>query len=247
MDDYFPFLSLLYMYDENELEDSMSENSVEDSSDIDLVCYEDLLNKYKLNVKLLQKQNTHNSDNCVINSCIHGKNKCKIYCTICKDTFSCWQCHNDSSEHIISPYRMFDDNTVKIQCVKCNNIQKWNNNCYKCNCEFGNYHCKECKLIEICNEENNIFHCKKCKLCYYGDKTQFIHCNKCNCCLLENIYDEHICIIDKRHNKCSICLDEINNGAQIKALKCGHILHHLCCEILLNSDNKNCPLCKSII
>jgi RING finger and CHY zinc finger domain-containing protein 1 len=236
MDDYYVLFSSLCMYNssDDDLEDSLSERS---DSNIDLACYEDLLDEYKLNIKLLQEQN--------INTCIHGKNRCKIYCDICDETFNCTLCHNEQHDN----HKIYINEKVKIKCINCDTLQKWNEKCKKCSVVFGDYFCKECNLIRVCGSDmfhDNMFHCKKCNLCYHGDRTDYKHCNKCDCCMIKDIYSTHVCIKDRKNDKCIICLDDLTNGSHIRALKCGHTLHHICCKVLLD-NRKKCPLCKSVI
>merc|ERR1719210_96220 len=46
--------------------------------------------------------------------------------------------------------------------------------------------------------------------------------------------------------KCLICLDEFNDGDDVKTLPCLHIYHQKCIERWLNTDN-SCPVCKTAI
>merc|ERR1719210_94571 len=46
--------------------------------------------------------------------------------------------------------------------------------------------------------------------------------------------------------KCLICLDEFNDGDDVKTLPCLHIYHQKCIERWLNTDN-SCPVCKTVI
>jgi len=47
-------------------------------------------------------------------------------------------------------------------------------------------------------------------------------------------------------NKCLICLDEFNDGDDVKTLPCLHIYHQKCVERWLGTDN-SCPVCKTPI
>merc|ERR1719346_679164 len=46
--------------------------------------------------------------------------------------------------------------------------------------------------------------------------------------------------------KCLICLDEFNDGDDVKTLPCLHIYHQQCIERWLCTDN-SCPVCKTAI
>tara|TARA_B100000575_G_scaffold197010_1_gene159330 strand:- start:5 stop:538 length:534 start_codon:yes stop_codon:yes gene_type:complete len=46
---------------------------------------------------------------------------------------------------------------------------------------------------------------------------------------------------------CSICLEDFKTGDNIKKLNCTHIFHKECLEPWLNSNNRNCPMCRTDI
>jgi len=189
-------------------------------------------------------------------SCEHYYNKCKVICDKCSKCYGCHKCHNiaitklyfnsdKKTEHKISEHYIEPKHINKIVCMNCKNEQKFSNKCNKCGDKFSKYICNKCKIMT--NRNNNYQHCNKCNMCYcyLGKKTDYKHCSKCNQCVLKK---SHICKsnnINITEKDCSVCQTNINSDISL-IMKCNHIMHMDCYNILIKNTYK-CPEClKSI-
>ena len=44
--------------------------------------------------------------------------------------------------------------------------------------------------------------------------------------------------------ECSICLDTIGKGEEVKRLPCGHVFHAVCIDPWLSEQRAVCPVCR---
>lgn len=52
----------------------------------------------------------------------------------------------------------------------------------------------------------------------------------------------HVVAEDDRERECSVCLDTLNIGDEVRSLPCAHLFHRACVDNWLLSKRK-CPLC----
>jgi len=168
--------------------------------------YDNIINNYNINLE----------------SCLHYKNKYKIFCEECNKDYNCEICHNN----ICKKHKLQKKNINYVICLKCNYKQKFTNKCKKCNFVFGDYICLKCKMV--------------------CDKKNYIHCDKCNICMDKMCFLDHQCIDNLENEKCSICLDNLFNSNSVKKMICGHYIHKECYKNLIKNSNR-CPLCTKTI
>ena len=162
------------------------------------------------------------------NKCDHTLNNYLIYCDCCDKYFSCFKCHNENSDHIVTK-----KNITRFKCLNCKFENKLdeikNNKCENCNQELAKFICKICVL----GQNKEIFHCEKCDLCF-SEKNRNHKCYP---------YFKEKCKED-----CSICLEKLGLCNIIK-LNCSHIFHKNCIQKHVDNIDKRikvpfCPLCK---
>jgi hypothetical protein len=51
-------------------------------------------------------------------------------------------------------------------------------------------------------------------------------------------------LIEKKEEKCTICMSEINVDEQVCDLPCAHTFHDECIQPWLNHYNYKCPVCR---
>lgn len=191
--------------------------------------------------------------------CIHGKNKilneciecsgieckhydikCRIECIKCKKWYKCRHCHNENElDHEYDRY-----NVEKMQCIKCQEIQKPNQICIKCGEEMAKSYCNICYVWT----DKDIYHCNECKICRVhtyvienGEKKfeKHVHCKTCGTCVKE----EHECKEDLLGGKCPICCEIfVSSIKEIMILQCNHRIHKECMKEYIKSDYR-CPTC----
>lgn len=173
---------------------------------------------------------------CIIN---HKKRlqKCTLFASCCKQSYPCSRCHDECNNH-----KLLSEHITHVICLLCNTKQIPSYMCEICNIVFAHYYCNRCKLYS--NEE--AYHCDECNICLTGEKKNYKHCKKCNCCISNEIYDQHICVINRFNDNCSVCCDKLINFTNIKILNCGHALHETCKNELLKKYSY-CPICKATI
>lgn len=176
--------------------------------------------------------------NSSIYGCKHYMRRCKLFCNICQDYFSCRICHDEVSDHVLNRF-----NINIIKCTTCNATQDKSNKCKICKATFGIYYCKICSLYD--DIDKGQYHCDKCNICRIGKDTA-VHCDECNMCIDKSIIDNHKCY-NYKENVCPICLDNLFlSTTSVVSMPCDHRIHRNCLNELLQNDYK-CPLCRKTI
>jgi uncharacterized CHY-type Zn-finger protein len=186
------------------------------------------------------KNDKYDKNNKLIKRCTHYNNKMEIYTLCCNKYYKCFQCHNENSDHKVTPKYI-----QKIRCTNCNTINKKGNFCEKCNIIISKNYCSICHIWN----DNDSYHCHKCKKCKIGKENENFHCDTCNICFNIRILERHKCNLFSMDEDCPICLDKMHKE-DIKTLKCGHNLHLNCFNKLLQSTsliNKCCMICRASI
>lgn len=83
----------------------------------------------------------------------------------------------------------------------------------------------------LCRE---IYHCPYCNLCRLGKGLgiDYFHCMKCNACMARTLF-MHVCREKSFMDNCPICHEDIFTSIlPVKALRCGHMMHSKCFEVL---------------
>ncbi|KDP29327.1 hypothetical protein JCGZ_18248 [Jatropha curcas] len=47
--------------------------------------------------------------------------------------------------------------------------------------------------------------------------------------------------------ECAVCLSKIQNGEEIRELRCSHVFHRVCLDRWLGYKSTTCPLCRDLI
>ncbi|XP_011015548.1 PREDICTED: probable E3 ubiquitin-protein ligase XERICO [Populus euphratica] len=51
-------------------------------------------------------------------------------------------------------------------------------------------------------------------------------------------------VINEAPAECAVCLDDVEEGEEIRELRCGHIFHRACLYRWLDFRQSTCPLCR---
>ncbi|KAJ6899430.1 hypothetical protein NC652_025788 [Populus alba x Populus x berolinensis] len=51
-------------------------------------------------------------------------------------------------------------------------------------------------------------------------------------------------VINEAPAECAVCLSDVEEGEEIRELRCGHIFHRACLYRLLDFRQSTCPLCR---
>lgn len=176
--------------------------------------------------------------------CIHYKRGCKIVSPCCNIIYPCRLCHDQVCDHKIDRYKI-----NMIICSSCNKLQSCSQYCDNCHICFGKYYCDICKFFD--NTVKGQYHCTECGMCR---KINVIddtihnthhHCDDCQICIQNN--SVHKCLPIKG-SVCSVCRDDLfTSMIVVLQTKCGHYIHQVCLNELLQTSYK-CPVCsKSLV
>ncbi|KAL6261726.1 hypothetical protein P5V15_006814 [Pogonomyrmex californicus] len=170
--------------------------------------------------------------------CEHYKRKSKFVTPCCNKVYTCRFCHDEQETHTVNRKEV-----TELICVLCDTRQPVQATCQNCHCQFGKYTCLECNLFD--DEDKNQYHCDGCGICRVGGRDKFFHCAKCNMCLPIQLQNGHTCIENVSHSNCPVCLEDIHTSRiPCHIPDCGHLLHRMCFEELLNSGHYACPSCQ---
>ncbi|XP_011873600.1 PREDICTED: RING finger and CHY zinc finger domain-containing protein 1 [Vollenhovia emeryi] len=170
--------------------------------------------------------------------CEHYKRKSKFVTPCCNKVYTCRFCHDEQETHTVNRKEV-----TELICVLCDARQSVQATCQSCHCQFGKYTCLECNLFD--DEDKNQYHCDGCGICRVGGRDKFFHCAKCNMCLPIQLQNGHTCIENVSHSNCPVCLEDIHTSRiPCHIPDCGHLLHRMCFEELLNSGHYACPSCQ---
>lgn len=170
--------------------------------------------------------------------CEHYKRKSKFVTPCCNKVYTCRFCHDEQEAHTVNRKEV-----TELICVLCDTRQPVQATCQNCHCQFGKYTCLECNLFD--DEDKNQYHCDGCGICRVGGRDKFFHCAKCNMCLPIQLQNGHTCIENVSHSNCPVCLEDIHTSRiPCHIPDCGHLLHRMCFEELLNSGHYACPSCQ---
>ncbi|KAL4584008.1 hypothetical protein LXL04_008597 [Taraxacum kok-saghyz] len=171
--------------------------------------------------------------------CKHYKRNCKLVASCCNKLFTCRQCHDDATDHLMDRKA-----TTMMMCMKCLIIQPVGPTCSTVSCNnlsMARYYCSICKLFD---DERQIYHCPYCNLCRVGKGLGFdyFHCMNCNACMSKSL-SVHVCREKCLEDNCPICHEYIFTSTNpVKSLPCGHIMHS-CCFKEYTCSNYTCPIC----
>lgn len=92
--------------------------------------------------------------------------------------------------------------------------------------------------------EKGIYHCDKCGICKVGGQETSYHCDGCNCCFKMPMQEDHVCVLNRLDQACSVCLENLQSTRDsICFLKCSHNMHRACLLQYYKTDWK-CPICR---
>ncbi|CAD8045758.1 unnamed protein product [Paramecium sonneborni] len=180
--------------------------------------------------------------------CPHYQRNCDKKAPCCGKFYPCRLCHDANYKgpksdgcktEIMDRY-----NVTIIRCRKCFCEQPPTNQCIQCGIQFAKYFCSICKLYDD-DPLKDVYHCDECKMCRRGIKEQNFHCKVCGICLSKSIQDSHKCLNQIVDNDCPICLQnlKISTNYIMQLPNCPHFIHQQCFKQLINSNQRNCPIC----
>lgn len=175
--------------------------------------------------------------------CKHYRRACKLVSPCCTRAFTCRLCHD---EHFQDAHSLDRFSVKHVVCMSCGKIQRTSQQCVDANCGqvFARYFCPICSLFDD-DPEHRIYHCPYCNVCRKGRGLgiDFHHCMKCNACV--SVTEAHRCIAGSTQSACPICRRYLFDSVeQLKAGRCGHVMHLLCLINHRNSRNNSCPVCR---
>lgn len=155
--------------------------------------------------------------------------------------------HDTQHDQEIDIHDMETENIERIQCIKCEHKQLFNDSCEKCKIKFAKYVCFTCKLMDNRGSKDDYYHCDSCKCCLVGKRSDYRHCNKCETCVQKNKISTHPCRkgMWDPDKLCSICQTGIRTQLSV-IMVCGHIVHQDCFNVLTQKSYK-CPECSKTI
>ena len=173
-------------------------------------------------------------------SCEHYNKQCSQFQFDCCDGTidPCHRCH-------IATRGCNKREVSSIVCNECNTRQPVSNQCIFCSIEFAHSFCEICKIWTLLD----IYHCNDCGICRVGNKDDIFHCNHCNGCFSKLSIETHKCSQKKLNDiDCPICMESIHSS-QMSAyiLNCGHVVHQLCLNTLIQKNEYRCPTCRKSI
>eukprot|EP00347_Sterkiella_histriomuscorum_P014153 403361959 len=180
--------------------------------------------------------------------CQHYRRGCQKKCPECEEFFPCRFCHDDAkylNEKDIKKSHQINRHAVnEIKCMKCDTIQKVQQNCENCGLLFARYMCEICKFFDDEYEKKKVFHCEECGICRVGGKENNYHCKICGCCYNIKMKDTHDCKPAKLNNDCAVCMMDLFTSRDApNFLRCGHSLHSKCFSTYARK-NIACPICR---
>ncbi|CAD8071341.1 unnamed protein product [Paramecium sonneborni] len=180
--------------------------------------------------------------------CTHYKRNCDKKAPCCGKFYPCRLCHDanyeGSSSDRCDTEIMDRYNVTIIRCRNCLCEQPPTNQCISCGIQFAKYFCSICKLYDD-DSTKDIFHCDKCKMCRRGVQEQLFHCNVCDICIPQKCQISHKCLYQVADSDCPICLKNLKISTTfIQQLdNCAHFIHLSCLKQLIESNQRNCPIC----
>lgn len=101
------------------------------------------------------------------------------------------------------------------------------------------YTCLKCNLFDDTDKKQ--YHCDECGICRIGGRQNFFHCAVCNMCLpIQLQIDGHRCVENISRSNCPVCLGAIHTSRiPCHIPDCGHLLHKMCFDQLVNSITHN--------
>jgi len=179
--------------------------------------------------------------------CPHYARACKLRHPASGRLYTCRLCCEQDRENPLkendSPLDRYA--VQEIYCMRCSSLQPSGEFCVKCQTRFAKYNCNLCHLYDD-GPSKKIYHCPFCNVCRSGQGLgiDYRHCMRCNACVSLSD-DQHHCINQKLQSSCPICHESMFESTEpLRGLKCGHVLHWSCYDMLRRSQSYTCPLCK---
>ncbi|XP_025836321.1 RING finger and CHY zinc finger domain-containing protein 1 isoform X2 [Agrilus planipennis] len=171
--------------------------------------------------------------------CAHYKRKSKFVTPCCNKVYTCRFCHDEREDHTMNRKEVSE-----LICTLCDTRQPVQAECQNCGIRFGKYTCLECNLFD--DEDKNQYHCNGCGICRIGGADKFFHCKKCNMCLPVQLQNRHKCVENVSRANCPVCLEDIHTSrTPCHIPNCGHLIHRVCFEQLLQAGHYACPVCQT--